>query len=477
MDERINRSVFAPSLPTQESFLPPASVGTQLRSLFTWLHIYRGFWLLFVLLTSCIVVFSVNYYPAYQVTLNGVPLGMVEQKSAVAPALSQAEETASRLLGREYHFTEEAEYRLVYTYGNQYTSSAAMERALLNSVEELNYLYVLRVDGTPVGASENQFVLFQALSQILHAYQDDSVQSARFANTVSIHQEHIKKTMEKSSPQLLSILQAKNGVDRIYIVQPGDTLSSIAKSFDVSPKILSSLNPGLTEETVSEFETILLEEAAPLLSVYTEQTVTHPEEIPFSTKTIPDSSLYEGTQQVKTAGVKGEKQVTEVQTLKNDKVISSTVTATVVTKAPVTEVIASGTKERPKTASTGSFQRPAAGTITSPFGYRYIFGSTSFHSGIDIANKSGSPICAADGGKVTYTGYKGSYGNLVIVTHDNGTQTYYAHCSKILVSTGTSVAKGQQIARMGATGRATGSHLHFEIRINGTAVNPISYLP
>lgn len=148
-----------------------------------------------------------------------------------------------------------------------------------------------------------------------------------------------------------------------------------------------------------------------------------------------------------------------------------------VIKEPVAEVVALGTKERPKTAPAGSFSWPVTGTITSPFGRRFIFGSSGFHSGIDIAKQGGSPIRAADGGTVTYTGYKGSYGNLVILDHGNGLQTYYAHCSKILVSPGTAVAKGQEIAHVGATGRATGKHLHFEIRVNGTAVNPISYLP
>ena len=86
-------------------------------------------------------------------------------------------------------------------------------------------------------------------------------------------------------------------------------------------------------------------------------------------------------------------------------------------------------------------------------------------------------MCAADGGTVTYAGYRGSYGNLVIITHDNGTQTYYGHNSSLTVSVGDKVYKGQQVARAGSTGRSTGVHCHFEVRINGTSVNPLSYLP
>ena len=79
-------------------------------------------------------------------------------------------------------------------------------------------------------------------------------------------------------------------------------------------------------------------------------------------------------------------------------------------------------------------------------------------------------------GTVTFAGYKGSYGYLVIIRHDNGTQTYYGHNSKLLVSAGQKVYKGQQIAKAGSTGRSTGTHCHFEVRINGKAVNPLNYL-
>ena len=83
---------------------------------------------------------------------------------------------------------------------------------------------------------------------------------------------------------------------------------------------------------------------------------------------------------------------------------------------------------------------------------------------------------AADGGRVTYAGTKGNYGKLVIITHDDGTQTYYAHNSKLLVSVGDRVYQGQQIAKAGSTGRSTGNHCHFEIRIGGKTVNPLNYL-
>lgn len=126
---------------------------------------------------------------------------------------------------------------------------------------------------------------------------------------------------------------------------------------------------------------------------------------------------------------------------------------------------------------TGTFQWPIRGRTISYFGYRSIFGGRSYHSGIDIDGSYGQTIVASDGGKVTFSGWKSGYGYVVIISHGSGVQTYYAHCSSLLVSAGAEVYKGQAIARVGSTGRSTGNHCHFEIRINGTAVNPLSYLP
>ena len=118
---------------------------------------------------------------------------------------------------------------------------------------------------------------------------------------------------------------------------------------------------------------------------------------------------------------------------------------------------------------------PVAGSISSRFGERSSIRS-SIHTGLDIATSSGNGIRCATGGTVTFAGYKGSYGNLIIVNHGGGVETYYAHCSAIYVSSGQTVDSSTTIGAVGATGNATGPHLHFEIRLNGTPVNPQNYL-
>ena len=117
--------------------------------------------------------------------------------------------------------------------------------------------------------------------------------------------------------------------------------------------------------------------------------------------------------------------------------------------------------------------------ITSPFGYREhpIQGVIKLHSGIDIGNAGfGAPVIAAADGIVTLASYNGGYGNCVMINHGNGISTLYGHGQKILTTVGTQVKKGDLIMEVGSTGNSTGPHLHFEVRINGKAVNPIPYL-
>lgn len=119
-----------------------------------------------------------------------------------------------------------------------------------------------------------------------------------------------------------------------------------------------------------------------------------------------------------------------------------------------------------------SFVEPVQGYISSRFGIR----SRDNHKGIDIANSLGTPIAAAASGTVTYARYNsGGYGNLVIIDHGNGVQTYYGHNSKLYVSEGQKVSQGELISAMGSTGISTGSHLHWEVRINGVPQNPQNY--
>lgn len=130
------------------------------------------------------------------------------------------------------------------------------------------------------------------------------------------------------------------------------------------------------------------------------------------------------------------------------------------------------------TAGTGSMIWPAAGPITSEYGWRThpIFGTQRYHSGIDIGADYGDTVSAADSGVVIYSDWMGGYGKAVIIDHGNGISTLYGHNSELLVVEGQQVRKGQAIARVGSTGYSTGPHCHFEVRQNGSPVDPRGFL-
>ena len=121
---------------------------------------------------------------------------------------------------------------------------------------------------------------------------------------------------------------------------------------------------------------------------------------------------------------------------------------------------------------------PISGEVTSGFGWRNppLEGGSELHQGMDIANSMGTPVVATADGEVVQSGASGGYGNVVQIDHGDGISTIYGHNSRIIVNVGQSVRKGQVISYVGSTGISTGPHVHYEVRVNGTAVDPISFL-
>jgi murein DD-endopeptidase MepM/ murein hydrolase activator NlpD len=130
---------------------------------------------------------------------------------------------------------------------------------------------------------------------------------------------------------------------------------------------------------------------------------------------------------------------------------------------------AAGCASTPK----GGYTAPIEGTVTSNFGPR----KRNYHTGIDIAAPKGTEVLAAKGGKVSFRGRNKKYGRLLVVDHGDGTETYYAHLSRYHVREGKRVKTGQRIGRVGRSGRATGYHLHFELRVSGRPVDPRGVVP
>lgn len=215
------------------------------------------------------------------------------------------------------------------------------------------------------------------------------------------------------------------------------------------------------------------------MTVRTTELVTEQEPVKFKTVIRKTDQLYAGETKVKKKGSKGLKEVTKEVKKENGRPVEEVVVKETVLEEPEPRITLKGTKEPPQAAAqvaatgSGSFAAPVSQlNVTSGFGPRW--GRT--HLGVDLAMPSGSSIGAADDGTVIFTGYSGSYGNLVKVDHGNGIVTCYAHCSSILAEQGQRVEKRQTIAKVGSTGNSTGPHLHFEVRVNGENVDPMNWL-
>ena len=211
------------------------------------------------------------------------------------------------------------------------------------------------------------------------------------------------------------------------------------------------------------------------LTVETVETVVAENAIPYDTREIVDSQLYEDEGYVVAPGREGLEQV-ETQIRYENGVASEFESFSHTLREPVTEIVVVGSRVH---RSAGNYIWPVEdGWLSSPFGSRYGSIGSSDHKGVDIANDRGTPIMAADGGVVFFAEDYHGYGLLVKIQHENGDVTYYAHCSEILVKEGDVVDQGQVIARMGATGVASGNHCHFELHPGGgEAADPMDYLP
>ena len=133
----------------------------------------------------------------------------------------------------------------------------------------------------------------------------------------------------------------------------------------------------------------------------------------------------------------------------------------------------------PSGGGNGSFVWPCSGPITSYYGWRVhpIFGTRKYHSGMDIAVDTGTPIHAAAAGVIVYSGWMGGYGYAIMIDHGGGLVTIYGHNSSLAVGEGQRVSQGQVVAYAGSTGYSTGPHCHFEVRLHGEVTEPLNYLP
>ena len=369
------------------------------------------------------------------------------------------------------------------------TSVGVVSRRTVESREEftdslsdqlgmVEYAYVLYIDGEPVAATTFPGALEEMLDQLKKGYITASTVDSYFVEDVEIKQEYVDASLVMNLGNIAEILNATKAGEVTYTVTAGDSYYYIAELYGMSVDDLLDANPGYDPKLLRVGDVLTISNAVPYLTVVDVERQNYVQDVPYQIEYQDDDTMYQGDYKVLSAGTYGKADVTANVTYINGEETDRQVVASVTLSEPITETQARGTIPRPSWFPTGSFRWPCSGTITSYFGRRNtgIRGASTYHEGIDIANSYGTAIYAADGGTVTYSGWRGGYGYLVIIDHGNGYQTYYGHNSSLIVSTGEHVYKGQQIARMGSTGVSSGNHCHFGILINGTFVNPRNYL-
>ena len=418
------------------------------------------------------------YTPSYRVVVDGVDVAVVADRDSVHSAVRRVEDRASRILGRTYTLEQEVELKPQLSLKEDQVSASAVETYLFERIGQVVQTSVLTVNGQVLGATDDAEGLQAMLDSIKAPYITENTTSAEFVGMVEITKAYSTAADIRELDEMKAVLTS-NALEQVdYTVQSGDTLTGIARSLDMSLSDLTDMNPDINVDKIMVGQVLTTRQAVPFLAVRTVDNVTYEDVLPFETEYVPDDTMYEGYSTVLVSGQDGwakyNADVISLNGTEQTRVINSTD----VIREATTQVVATGTKPRPRTMATGTFQWPTWGNISSYYGSRYLFGSYSFHAGIDIAAYTGTDIYAADGGKVIWSGWKDNgFGNYVVIDHENGYQTYYAHCSSLLVSTGERVYKGQLIARVGSTGRSTGPHLHFQVEQWGYTVNPLSVLP
>jgi murein DD-endopeptidase MepM/ murein hydrolase activator NlpD len=306
-----------------------------------------------------------------------------------------------------------------------------MKYVFTNFVGEVNYKMHIAGKKTLIAATLATLVAIGCLAVSNHPAQ------ARLDELLSSDNPYPALQADEQAEQQNSRVSA---VPCTYVVQKGDTLSEIALQYDLDVNLLAEINNLRNNDHIIEGQVIMLPGTA----------------IPYRVKrgeTLSAIALRFGCSEARLA---------EVNELRDpDYVLAGQQILIPAGQGGGDRQVAGG-------LPLNQFKWPVVGWISSPYGMR----GNAMHEGLDIAADMGQPVRVVKDGRVVFAGPRGSYGNTVIVDHGNGLRTLYAHNSRLLVSEGEQVSAGQHIALVGSTGRSTGPHLHFEVLINGTPIDP-----
>ena len=308
-----------------------------------------------------------------------------------------------------------------------------------------------------MGGSEDSLIL-----------SEDGVISIEFKEEVEILSTYVSKEQITSVDAAIEDITKEKEEDVIYEVVSGDCISLIANNNGMTVAEFLSINPDITlEQGIYVGDQVVIQVPKPELSVLRKEQQTYMESYEEDIIYVDNPDAYIGEDTVLVEGSAGEREVVAMVVYEGEMETERQVLKETVIEQAVPKKISRGTKALP------TYIKPlSGGRMSSPFGPRW----GSFHKGVDWACSIGTTIRAARAGVVTHAGWANGYGYCVYINHGDGVVTKYAHLSKVTVSSGQYVSQGDKIALSGNTGRSTGPHLHFEIVMNGTAVNPLNYV-
>jgi hypothetical protein len=431
------------------------------------------------LVIAATAVFVSRYTFGTTVIYEGQALGTVASELEAKRVTASIADITSETLGKTFTFSDSS---IQYTSGlverSAVVDRAELEEELTDEMGLVTQGYSLYINDELIGSTQYEGALEGLLDQLKESYISEDTLTVDFVEDVRIAKGYVPTESIMNLGQIAEILNSTKEGEVTYTVVKGDTWSGIANSHGMTTKELLAINPDFDINRLQIGDELTLSNAVPYLTVMVTERQNYVEDIQYDITYTDDATMYKGDYKVLSKGVYGTADVVADVTYVNGEETERTVISSVTLTEPVTEQRAQGTKARPSWYPTGSFRWPTSGRITSYFGYRNtgIRGASTNHRGIDISVSYGTPIYAADGGVVSFSGYKGAMGYVVIIDHQNGFKTYYEHNSSLLVSAGQTVYKGQQVAKAGRSGVTSGVHCHFGIMYNGTYYNPLNYL-
>ncbi|MBQ6388016.1 MAG: peptidoglycan DD-metalloendopeptidase family protein [Mogibacterium sp.] len=437
--------------------------------------------MLIIGIVVAVVLAIFDKYTVYEYAYNGKILGYVNNQEDVTGVLEIAGEKLSENSshGAEIKFVtnQNVTFNLVDGRGKSLDDSdtAINKLVYLTDIETEAYgIYDGKNLAAVVKSSEDaERLLEQSMAVLSEPDTGMKVVSSEFTNELAIQPINVLLTSVQSNSDALEMMTEGGSTQYYHIVETGESIGSLARTFGVDPiNIYDENNENVITE-IEQGDKVCIHKDNDPVSVQMVEKGKLREVIEFETIKQDSDEYYEGDTHVEQEGRDQIQVFTGTITKVGGEVTDRDEESTEIIRKGRDKIILIGTAERPRTAPTGTYLVPLEHyTLTSNFGPRW----GRLHSGIDMAIRTGTPFMATDGGTVIRASWYSGYGNCIDVDHGNGRVTRYGHCSAIYVNVGDEVYQGQVIGLVGSTGNSTGPHLHFEIILNGTPVNPRPYL-